>query len=158
MVLSKHSHTILAVALICVLNNCNRDNKQEIAQNPNTKAPMAFITLPSGLKYEVLHHGSEKTPNPGQKVTVHYTGWLDEGNGVPGKKFDSSVDRKQPFTFHVGKGLVIKGWDEMVLSMAIGEKRRVIIPPSLAYGARGYPPDIPANATLIFDIELLSID
>lgn len=117
-----------------------------------------IIKLPSGLSYEIFKHGNtDISPKPGSMVTVHYTGWLDDGNGVLGKKFDSSVDRGEPFTFIVGVGQVIKGWDEGVLEMRIGEKRRLHIPSQLAYGARGIPGVIPNNATLIFDVELISI-
>lgn len=119
---------------------------------------MALITRPSGLSFQILDHGTgETTPKPGQRVSVHYTGWLDEGNGIPGKKFDSSVDRGAPFTFVIGRNQVIKGWDEGLLEMKVGEKRRLIIPSALGYGPSGYPGAIPGNATLIFDVELLEI-
>ena len=88
----------------------------------------------------------------GQIVRVHYTGWLTNG-----KKFDSSVDHGQPFTFHLGGGEVIKGWDEGVEGMKVGGKRQLRIPPELAYGQRGYPPVIPPSSTLIFDVELLGV-
>jgi len=110
----------------------------------------------SGLEYEIIKEGAGASPQKGQKVTVHYTGWLDD-NGKPGSKFDSSVDRKQPFTFMIGMGQVIKGWDEGVMTMKIGEKRRLIIPAQLGYGARGAGVVIPPNATLIFDVELLNV-
>lgn len=117
-----------------------------------------MITLPSGLKYQVLQPSNNPTkPKPGQRVTVHYTGWLDAGNGVQGAKFDSSVDRNEPFEFKVGVGYVIAGWDEGVLDMSVGEKRRFIIPPHLGYGHYGAGRVIPPNATLIFDVELLSV-
>lgn len=118
-----------------------------------------IIKLISGLSYEIFNHGSaEISPTPGDRVIVHYTGWLDEGNGKLGKKFDSSMDRNEPFTFIVGIGQVIKGWDEGVLSMRIGEKRRLYIPSNLGYGSRGVPGLIPNNANLIFDVELIKID
>ncbi len=118
---------------------------------------MPEITLPSGLTYSVEKHGtSEETPTPGQVVEVHYTGWLDD-NGKMGKKFDSSVDRGTPFRFVVGVGQVIEGWDEAVLSMRVGEKWHIVLPPQLAYGARGAAGVIPPNATLRFDVELLGI-
>ena len=119
---------------------------------------MTNITrTPSGLGYEVLTPGTGAQPKPGQTVTVHYTGWLDE-NGKPGKKFDSSVDRNQPFSTKIGVGYVIAGWDEAVLNMKVGEKVRLYIPAKLGYGSRGAGALIPANANLIFDVELLAIN
>ncbi len=109
-----------------------------------------IVTTASGLRYIDEKVGDGASPAKGQTATVHYTGWLTNG-----KKFDSSVDRGTPFTFNIGQGRVIKGWDEGVATMKIGGKRRLIIPASLGYGASGSPP-IPANATLIFDVELLS--
>jgi peptidylprolyl isomerase len=109
-------------------------------------------TTASGLQYQDIVVGTGEQPQSGQTVTVNYTGWLDNG-----KKFDSSVDRNQPFSFTLGKGQVIKGWDEGVASMKVGGKRRLIIPASLAYGASGQPPTIPPNARLTFDVELLSV-
>jgi FKBP-type peptidyl-prolyl cis-trans isomerase len=119
---------------------------------------MEKITLPSGLQYEILKAAPENSPSPapGQRVVVDYTGWLEE-NDQQGAKFDSSVDRGEPFVFVVGIGQVIKGWDEGVLSMKVGEKRRFFIPADLAYGSRGAGGVIPPNATLIFDVELLGL-
>jgi FKBP-type peptidyl-prolyl cis-trans isomerase FkpA len=113
---------------------------------------MADVTTPSGLKYEDLKVGTGAEAKAGQTVSVHYTGWL-----MDGKKFDSSVDRKQPFEFPLGMGRVIKGWDEGVQGMKVGGKRKLTIPPGLGYGARGAGGAIPPNATLIFDVELLGI-
>ncbi|HRN78588.1 MAG TPA: FKBP-type peptidyl-prolyl cis-trans isomerase [Candidatus Dependentiae bacterium] len=110
----------------------------------------------SGLEYEVLQEGTGATPHKGQRISVHYTGWLEE-DGQPGRKFDSSVDRGQPLVFTVGVGQVIKGWDEGLLLMKKGEKRRLIIPSDLAYGAHGVGSIIPPHATLIFDVELIEI-
>ena len=115
---------------------------------------MAFTTTASGLQYEDTVVGSGTEAAPGQGVSVHYTGWLYE-NGEQGKKFDSSVDRRSPFEFSLGAGMVIKGWDEGVQGMKIGGKRTLIIPAALGYGARGAGGVIPPNATLKFDVELL---
>ena len=108
-------------------------------------------TTESGLKYVVTDKGQGgDKPAKGQAVTAHYTGYL-----LDGSKFDSSVDRKQPFVFAVGMGMVIHGWDEAFVDMTKGEKRTLIIPHELGYGANGYPPLIPPCATLIFDVELI---
>ncbi|MGH1590981.1 FKBP-type peptidyl-prolyl cis-trans isomerase [Methylobacterium oryzae CBMB20] len=119
-----------------------------------TAATAETVTTPSGLKYQDEVVGTGPEPKAGQQVTVQYTGWLDEG-GKKGKKFDSSRDRNQPFSFPLGAGQVIKGWDEGVATMKTGGKRTLIIPPQLGYGARGAGGVIPPNATLIFDVELL---
>lgn len=105
-----------------------------------------------GLEYWDIKVGTGPTATAGQTVTVDYTGWLTDG-----KKFDSSVDRGQPFTFHLGAGQVIKGWDEGVAGMKVGGKRQLRIPPDLGYGSRGAGGVIPSNATLIFDVELLKV-
>jgi FKBP-type peptidyl-prolyl cis-trans isomerase FkpA len=109
-------------------------------------------STPSGLQYWNIVVGTGATAVAGKPVTVHYTGWLTDG-----KKFDSSVDRGQPFTFPLGAGKVIKGWDEGVGGMKVGGKRQLRIPPELGYGARGAGGVIPPNATLIFDVELLDV-
>jgi len=114
------------------------------------------MTTQSGLKITDSKIGTGATPKPGQTCIVHYTGWLYE-NGVKGKKFDSSVDRNEPFEFPIGQRKVIAGWDEGVATMKVGGKRTLIIPPALGYGARGAGGVIPPNATLMFDVELLDV-
>ncbi|MBN2547996.1 MAG: FKBP-type peptidyl-prolyl cis-trans isomerase [Anaerolineales bacterium] len=111
-----------------------------------------MITTTSGLKYLDLVAGKGAEAKTGDTVSVHYTGWLADGT-----KFDSSVDRGTPFEFILGAGRVIRGWDEGVTGMKVGGKRRLEIPPDLAYGIDGYPPVIPQNATLTFEVELLEI-
>ena len=107
---------------------------------------------PPDRQIEVLTQGTGASPQPGEAVTVHYTGCL-----VDGEKFDSSVDRDEPFTFVLGARQVIAGWDLGVATMKVGDKVRLTLPPHLAYGERGYPGAIPPNATLVFEVELLSI-
>jgi peptidylprolyl isomerase len=113
-------------------------------------------TMPDGLKIIDVKVGAGASPKTGQTCVMHYTGWLYE-NGTKGKKFDSSVDRNEPFEFAIGTGNVIKGWDEGVITMKVGGKRTLIIPPALGYGARGAGGVIPPNATLMFDVELLAV-
>ena len=110
----------------------------------------------SGLKYVDTKVGDGAAATPGHKVSVHYTGWLNN-NGEKGRKFDSSLDRNQPFAFGLGAGQVIRGWDEGVAGMKVGGQRTLTIPPQLGYGARGAGGVIPPNATLIFDVELLGV-
>jgi FKBP-type peptidyl-prolyl cis-trans isomerase len=113
-------------------------------------------TTESGLKYKDHEVGTGDEARAGQTVSVHYTGWLDE-DGEKGAKFDSSVDRGTPFSFPLGAGRVIKGWDEGVQGMKVGGKRTLYIPSDLAYGANGIPGVIPPKATLVFDVELLEV-
>ena len=121
------------------------------AQTPGRK-----MTTASGLQIIDTTVGTGATPARGQTCVMHYTGWLYE-NGVKGKKFDSSVDRGEPFEFPIGTGRVIRGWDEGVATMKVGGKRTLIIPPALGYGERGAGGVIPPNATLMFDVELLGV-
>ena len=120
-----------------------------LPQNPSPHRPACRSSTPRSAP--------ARRREPGQTCVMHYTGWLYE-NGAKGKKFDSSVDRGQPFEFPIGAGRVIKGWDEGVATMKVGGKRTLIIPPQLGYGARGAGGVIPPNATLIFDVELLGCE
>jgi FKBP-type peptidyl-prolyl cis-trans isomerase len=117
-----------------------------------SEAAMPITTSPSGLTIEDLVPGTGAVAASGQSVTVHYTGWLTNGD-----KFDSSKDRNDPFAFHLGGGQVIRGWDEGVQGMQVGGTRKLTIPPELGYGARGAGGVIPPNATLVFEVELLGI-
>lgn len=125
---------------------------EEITEEPTTDMPDNMTTTDSGLMYEDLEVGTGALPTPGQAVTVHYTGTLENG-----EKFDSSRDRNRPFSFTIGVGQVIKGWDEGVATMRVGGRRKLVIPPELGYGARGAGGVIPPNATLIFDVELIRV-
>jgi peptidylprolyl isomerase len=129
------------------------------AGTPTTAAAQEVgkaVTTPSGLQITDTTIGTGATPRPGQICVMHYTGWLYQ-NGAKGRKFDSSLDRGQPFEFPIGAHRVIAGWDEGVATMKVGGKRTLVIPPELAYGARGAGGVIPPNATLIFDVELLDV-
>jgi FKBP-type peptidyl-prolyl cis-trans isomerase len=117
-----------------------------------TATPGAEVAMKNGLKYQDLKVGEGALAEPGMTATVHYTGWLTDGT-----KFDSSVDRGQPFQFRLGAGNVIRGWDEGVRGMRVGGKRKLTIPPDLGYGAAGAGGVIPPNATLVFDVDLLDV-
>jgi FKBP-type peptidyl-prolyl cis-trans isomerase len=110
------------------------------------------ITTASGLKYTDIVEGTGENPKAGQTVVVHYTGTLENG-----KKFDSSLDRGKPAEFQIGVGKVIKGWDEGLMTMKVGGKRKLVVPSAIGYGASGRPPDIPPNSTLVFEVELLGL-
>ncbi|CAG0961563.1 FKBP-type peptidyl-prolyl cis-trans isomerase [Geobacter sp.] len=132
----------------------DKDAKPSGEAKPATAAaPASAVTTPSGLSYVDLVIGNGPQPTAGKPVKVHYTGWLENGT-----KFDSSVDRGEPFVFTVGAGEVIPGWDEGVLTMKVGGKRRLIVPSQLGYGAAGAGGVIPPNATLIFEVELLGAE
>ncbi len=120
------------------------------------KKETKMVKTESGLGYEDLVVGTGASPETGQTCVMHYTGWLFE-NGAKGAKFDSSVDRNRPFEFPIGRGRVIKGWDEGVATMKVGGKRTLLIPPQLGYGDRGAGNVIPPGATLLFEVELLGV-
>ncbi|HEY0207331.1 MAG TPA: FKBP-type peptidyl-prolyl cis-trans isomerase [Acetobacteraceae bacterium] len=133
------------------------DGAAKLARKGRTMADTPeYTTLSSGLRYHDEVVGAGAQPQAGQTVDVHYTGWLND-NGKPGRKFDSSRDRGAPFSFKLGAGQVIKGWDQGVADMKVGGRRMLVLPPDLAYGARGAGGVIPPGATLIFDVELLGI-
>jgi FKBP-type peptidyl-prolyl cis-trans isomerase len=136
--------------VLILLNGCFDGDK---------KPKQMVMKTPSGLKFVKLQEGQAGIiPTPGSMVTVHYDGWLQNADGSrSAAKFDSSKDRGQPFRFQIGKGYVIKGWDEGVMTMNVGEKRELIIPPHLAYGNR-HMGKIPPNSTLIFEVELLNVE
>ncbi len=135
----------LAFTLVAFAQSAKPDTSK-----PTDVKSLKAHTTPDGLKFYDIKEGTGAVAKPGDKVKVHYTGWLTNG-----KKFDSSVDRGEPFQFTLGAGQVIKGWDEGVAGMKVGGKRQLHIPPELGYGSRGAAGVIPPNATLIFDVELL---
>ncbi|HVM33319.1 MAG TPA: FKBP-type peptidyl-prolyl cis-trans isomerase [bacterium] len=147
----------LAVTMGMTLTACNKKEVQNqqsntggmnMAATPQTNV----VTTASGLQYQILQPGDGPVAKAGQTVSVHYTGWLTDGT-----KFDSSVDRGQPFQFTLGAHQVIAGWDEGVAGMKVGEKRKLTIPSNLGYGAQGAGGVIPPNATLVFDVQLLGV-
>lgn len=145
---------VLAVAFGC--GSTNKPNTSSTPSTPGTSSPMKVngqpTTTASGLQYWDIVVGTGVTAAPGSTVKVHYSGFL-----TTGEKFDSSRDRGEPFSFPLGAGQVIKGWDEGVAGMKVGGKRQLRIPPDLGYGASGAGGAIPPNATLIFDVELLEV-
>jgi peptidylprolyl isomerase len=143
----------VAVSFSLLLPAMARPAKPSQAEQSKSKK---MTKTDSGLQYLDIKEGTGESPKTGQTCVVHYTGWLWV-NDAKDKKFDSSVDRGEPFPFPVGRGRVIKGWDEGVASMKVGGKRELLIPPELAYGARGAGGAIPPNATLLFEVELLEV-
>jgi peptidylprolyl isomerase len=155
--------TLLFVALISALSlpvlHAGKAAPPSSTKATTSSKPAApvMITTASGLKYVDTQAGTGAAPVRGQQCLVHYTGWLNDGRGGHGKKFDSSLDRGQPLAIPIGIGRVIKGWDEGLLSMKVGGKRTLYIPSYLGYGPRGAGGDIPPNADLIFDVELVGV-
>ena len=149
MIISRSLRAAAAV-LAAALSFAALSATPSLAQNADVPATS------SGLKITDSVVGTGATPKTGQTCVMHYTGWLYE-EGAKGQKFDSSVDRGQPFEFQIGTGQVIKGWDEGVATMKVGGKRTLIIPPEMGYGARGAGGVIPPNATLLFEVELLEV-
>jgi peptidylprolyl isomerase len=146
---------IIAAALVVAVVAMTLFIFRDAIFSPGTQPESAvgeLITTATGLQYQDLVIGEGQQAQAGNRVRVHYTGWLEDGT-----QFDSSVERKEPFEFDLGVGDVIKGWDEGVSGMQVGGKRRLIIPPELAYGTTGAGSLIPPNATLIFEVELLAI-
>jgi FKBP-type peptidyl-prolyl cis-trans isomerase len=146
------SALIFALIILAALATAQTAKKSAAAAGP-TKVAGPGTKTASGLTYWDIKQGTGPVAEKGQKVKVDYTGWLTNG-----QKFDSSVGTGKPFEFKLGAGEVIKGWDEGVAGMKVGGKRQLKIPPDLAYGANGYPPVIPANSTLIFDVTLRGVE
>jgi peptidylprolyl isomerase len=145
---------VLLLLAAVAIPACSQKEAKPTAENAaESKAPAGATVTASGLSYTDIVKGTGAAPTSGKMVTVHYTGVLENGT-----KFDSSVDRGQPFSFRIGAGEVIPGWDEGVISMKVGGKRKLIIPPQLGYGSAGAGGVIPPNATLIFDVELLDVE
>src|ERR1700737_1707083 len=142
--------TLCILSLAAVLSACASSAPASTTSSSGAKA--AEVTMPDGLKFTDDQVGTGAEAQAGKTVSVHYTGWL-----LDGTKFDSSKDRNQPFLFPLGRGQVIKGWDEGVAGMKVGGKRTLVIPPDLGYGARGAGGVIPPNATLKFEVELLDV-
>ncbi len=143
------------VLTISTAFSCGNEGSNGAAQQqaPAMEADSLFASMESGLKYRIIKEGSGEIAGEGNIVVVHYTGWLENG-----QQFDSSRDRNEPFRFTLGHGEVIEGWDKGVIGMKVGEVRKLIIPPALAYGEEGFPGGvIPPNATLTFEVELLGV-
>jgi len=142
--------TVITALVVAAAMACSQTATSPTSQG--VSATTTEVTMPDGLKYTDDQVGTGTAAEKGKTVSVHYTGWL-----LDGTKFDSSRDRNQPFSFPLGQGQVIKGWDEGVAGMKVGGKRTLVIPPDLGYGARGAGGVIPPNATLKFEVELLDV-
>jgi FKBP-type peptidyl-prolyl cis-trans isomerase len=145
--------TVLIAALVLAQTATQKSTTARHSAGGPTHVTGAPVTTASGLEYWNVKMGTGALAIPGKRVKVDYTGWLTNG-----KKFDSSVGTGHPFEFTLGNGEVIKGWDEGIAGMKVGGKRQLRIPPQLGYGERGYPPVIPPNSTLIFDVQLLGAE
>jgi peptidylprolyl isomerase len=143
---------LLLIVAIAIPACSQKEAKTAPEKGAETQTVAGAVKTASGLSYTDIVVGKGAAPTSGKEVTVHYTGWLEDG-----KKFDSSLDSGHPFVFRIGAGQVIPGWDEGVMSMKVGGKRKLIIPSPLGYGAAGAAGVIPPNATLIFDVELLDV-
>lgn len=161
---SKYAPPTVALLLLSSFSGCTQQERTTTAQEQSMEKAQTQKKrekTATGLEYEVLQaaQAGAVAPKKGDRVIVHYTGWLANEQGEPQftKKFDSSVDRGTPFVFKLGAGQVIKGWDEGLGLMKVGEKRRLVLPADIAYGTRGAGGMIPPNATLVFDVELLGI-
>ncbi|UFS69072.1 FKBP-type peptidyl-prolyl cis-trans isomerase [Geomonas sp. RF6] len=146
---------MLLLAAAIAIPACSQKDAKSGTEPATAAAPavQGEVKTPSGLSFTDLVKGSGAAPVSGKSVTVHYTGWLENG-----QKFDSSVDRGEPLVFRIGTGQVIPGWDEGVMGMRVGGKRKLVIPPQLGYGANGAGGVIPPNATLVFEVELLDVE
>jgi FKBP-type peptidyl-prolyl cis-trans isomerase len=143
----------LALLFVLAIAGCGKDAKSAGFSASLGVDTTTMTKAPSGLWYTDMVVGQGAEAEPGRTVSVHYTGWLTNGT-----KFDSSRDRSEPFAFTLGAGQVISGWDEGVKGMKVGGRRKLVLPPQLAYGDGGAPPAIPPGATLVFDVELLGIE
>jgi FKBP-type peptidyl-prolyl cis-trans isomerase len=153
-ILSRQLTTLLLLGLAACGDKSERDATLQAGEFSAALGvdTAAMTRTPTGLRYQSLAQGQGEEATAGKRVAVHYTGWLPNG-----EKFDSSRDRNEPFEFTLGAGQVIAGWDEGVAGMKVGGRRKLLIPPDLAYGTAGAPPDIPPGATLVFDVELLDV-
>jgi len=152
----KAKYLVLSACLMLTVTGCQADSS---APSKSLEGTNNMTTAVPAFQKVDTHVGTGREAEPGFSVTVHYTGWLYDpsASDKKGKKFDSSLDRKQPFNFYLGAGQVIQGWDEGFAGMKVGGKRTLIIPSEMGYGARGAGGVIPPNATLIFDVELLDV-